>query len=108
MDPKPYLKVMQRIDDKASSIIHDYVLNITIIIPPSLTSHCTQYPPSERGDMLVFLSGMNEIASLMEEVKVYAQQTHRWIVLALHSALSIEEQDRVSLEGGREADSLYT
>ena len=43
----------------------------------------------------MFLSGMNEIASLMEEVKVYAQQTHRWIVLALHSALSIEEQDKV-------------
>ena len=47
--------------------------------------------------MLVFLSGMNEIASLMEEVKTYAQQTHRWIVLALHSALSIEEQDKVSI-----------
>ena len=46
--------------------------------------------------MLVFLSGMNEISSVMEEAKVYAQQTHRWIVLPLHSALSIEEQDRVS------------
>ena len=45
--------------------------------------------------MLVFLSGMNEITSLMDEAKVYAQQTHRWIVLSLHSALSIEEQDKV-------------
>jgi len=54
-----------------------------------------QYPPSERGDLLVFLSGMNEITSLMEEAKTYAQQSRRWIVLPLHSALSIEEQDRV-------------
>ncbi|CAI7996256.1 Probable ATP-dependent RNA helicase DHX34 [Geodia barretti] len=69
LDPKPYLQVLRRIDE--------------------------QYPANERGDMLVFLSGMNEIASLMEEVKTYAQQTHRWIVLALHSALSIEEQDKV-------------
>ena len=45
--------------------------------------------------MLVFVSGMNEIASLMDEVKTYAQQTHRWIILALHSALSIEDQDKV-------------
>ena len=38
---------------------------------------------------------MNEISSLMEEAKVYATQTQRWIILPLHSALSIEEQDRV-------------
>ena len=38
---------------------------------------------------------MNEIASLMEEAKVYAQQNKSWIILPLHSALSIEEQDRV-------------
>ena len=43
----------------------------------------------------MFLSGMNEISSLMEEAKHYAMQTQRWIVLPLHSALSIEEQDRV-------------
>jgi HrpA-like RNA helicase len=54
-----------------------------------------QYPATERGDLLVFLSGMNEIASLMEEAKQYATQTQRWIILPLHSALSIEEQDRV-------------
>ena len=38
---------------------------------------------------------MNEISSLMEEAKIYAMQTQRWIILPLHSALSIEEQDRV-------------
>ena len=59
-----------------------------------------QYPAAERGDLLIFLSGMSEIASLMEKAKEYAQQTQKWIVLPLHSALSIEEQDRVSGEGG--------
>ncbi len=38
---------------------------------------------------------MNEIATLVDEVKTYATQSQRWIVLPLHSALSIEEQDRV-------------
>ena len=47
--------------------------------------------------MLIFLSGMNEIATLVEEVKTYSQQTRKWIVLPLHSALSIEEQDRVGV-----------
>lgn len=54
-----------------------------------------QYTSTERGDLLVFLSGMNEISSLMEEAKSYATQTRGWVVLPLHSALSIEEQDRV-------------
>lgn len=31
----------------------------------------------------------------MEEAKSYATQTRAWVVLPLHSALSIEEQDRV-------------
>ena len=39
---------------------------------------------------------MNEIATLLQEAKAYAQTTGSWIVLPLHSALSIEEQDRVS------------
>ena len=32
---------------------------------------------------------------LLEKAKEYAQLTRRWIILPLHSALSIEEQDRV-------------
>ena len=56
---------------------------------------CVQYPSSERGDVLIFLSGMSEISLLMDEAKTYAMQTRGWIVLPLHSALSIEEQDRV-------------
>jgi len=38
---------------------------------------------------------MKEISILLEKAKEYAQITRRWIILPLHSALSIEEQDRV-------------
>ena len=32
---------------------------------------------------------------MLEAAKEYATQTHAWVILPLHSALSIEEQDRV-------------
>ncbi|XP_065837116.1 probable ATP-dependent RNA helicase DHX34 [Oscarella lobularis] len=69
LDTSQYLRIMQRIDHK--------------------------YPVSERGDLLVFLSGMKEISALVDEARLYAMHTKRWIVLPLHSALSIEEQDKV-------------
>ena len=59
-----------------------------------------KYPASERGDLLVFLSGMKEISALVDEARLYAMHTKRWIVLPLHSALSIEEQDKVQEGGG--------
>jgi len=46
--------------------------------------------------MLIFLSGMAEIQGVMEAAQSYAQEAQRWIVLPLHSALSLEEQDKVS------------
>lgn len=46
--------------------------------------------------MLIFLSGMAEIQGVMEAVQAYAQENQRWIVLPLHSALSLEEQDKVN------------
>ena len=70
LDPRPYLRILQRIDHK--------------------------YPPTERGDLLIFMSGMSEITAVVEAAKLYAVQTKGWIVLALHSALSIAEQDKVS------------
>ncbi|XP_033630988.1 probable ATP-dependent RNA helicase DHX34 isoform X1 [Asterias rubens] len=69
LDPRPYLRIMQRIDKK--------------------------YPSSERGDLLIFLSGMSEISSVTEAAKLYAETTKQWIVLSLHSTLSITEQDKV-------------
>ncbi|CAF1190863.1 unnamed protein product [Adineta steineri] len=69
IDAKPYLRIMEQIDLK--------------------------YPSTDRGDMLIFLSGMAEIQGIMEAAQAYAQENLRWIVLPLHSALSLEEQDKV-------------
>nr|XP_032822700.1 probable ATP-dependent RNA helicase DHX34 isoform X2 [Petromyzon marinus] len=69
IDPRPYLRIMQSIDHK--------------------------YPADERGDLLVFLSGMADIARVAEAAQSYAVETKRWIVLQLHSTLSAEQQDKV-------------
>lgn len=69
LDARPYLRVMQAIDHK--------------------------YPPEERGDLLIFLSGITEITTILEAAQTYATHTKRWIVLPLHSTLSIAEQDKV-------------
>ena len=54
-----------------------------------------QYPRTERGDMLIFMSGVSEIMSIVEAAKALAQETKTWIVLPLHSGLSVEEQEKV-------------
>jgi HrpA-like RNA helicase len=69
LDPTPYLQLMQRIDQ--------------------------QYSSAERGDVLVFLSGMDDIARLCDAARGYAQLHGGWVVLPLHSSLAAEEQDRV-------------
>ncbi|KAL4227796.1 negative regulation of nuclear-transcribed mRNA catabolic process [Mactra antiquata] len=69
LDPSPYLRIMQRIEKK--------------------------YPKSERGDLLIFLSGLSEIMCIVNAAKMYAQETKSWIILPLHSALSVEEQEKV-------------
>ena len=50
---------------------------------------------NERGDLLVFLSGLNEITALAEPMREYARETKKWIILMLHSTLPTEEQDKV-------------
>ncbi|XP_034974407.1 probable ATP-dependent RNA helicase DHX34 isoform X2 [Zootoca vivipara] len=69
LDPRPFLRVLQAIDHK--------------------------YPPEERGDLLVFLSGVAEIGAVVEAAQTYATHTQRWVVLPLHSTLSVAEQDKV-------------
>ncbi|KAM3616171.1 uncharacterized protein V6R79_013600 [Siganus canaliculatus] len=69
LDPRPYLRILQGIDQR--------------------------YPPEERGDLLIFLSGMAEISTIQEACQVYATHTRRWIVLPLHSTLSLAQQDKV-------------
>ena len=69
INPMPIVRILQLIDSK--------------------------YKSSERGDVLVFLSGMNEIQTVLEAAQNYAQESNKWIILALHSSLSVEEQDKV-------------
>ncbi|KAF7726559.1 DEAH (Asp-Glu-Ala-His) box polypeptide 34 [Apophysomyces ossiformis] len=52
-------------------------------------------PITERGDLLIFMSGINEISSLAEELKQYAYHTKKWVVLILHSSVAVEEQEKV-------------
>nr|XP_044990151.1 probable ATP-dependent RNA helicase DHX34 [Jaculus jaculus] len=69
LDPRPFLRALEAIDKK--------------------------YPPEERGDLLVFLSGMAEISAVLDAAQAYASHTQRWVVLPLHSALSVADQDKV-------------
>ena len=45
--------------------------------------------------MLIFLSGLSDIQSLCDAAKEYAAESKRWVILPLHSTLSIEDQDKV-------------
>ncbi|KAH6922678.1 hypothetical protein HPB50_017630 [Hyalomma asiaticum] len=69
LNPAPYVKLLSLIDNK--------------------------YPSNERGDLLVFLSGMSEISAVQEAAEEYASQNGHWIILPLHSTLSLAEQDKV-------------
>lgn len=53
---------------------------------------------SERGDVLIFVSGVNEITTVCDAAKEYAEQQSHWIVLPLHSGLSLADQDKVYTE----------
>lgn len=50
---------------------------------------------TERGDVLIFVSGVSEIDSVCEAVREYATQQTQWLVLPLHSGLALAEQDKV-------------
>ncbi|VDO23239.1 unnamed protein product [Haemonchus placei] len=69
IDPEPYVRILELIDK--------------------------QFPSTERGDALVFLNGVAEITTVAEALKTYAELTKGWIILLLHSTLSVDEQDKV-------------
>jgi ATP-dependent RNA helicase DHX34 len=60
-----------------------------------LLSYEQIFAEDEKGDVLMFLSGMTEISTVVEAAKLYAQETQNWIILALHSTLSLSDQDKV-------------
>ena len=69
LNPEPYLQIMSMIDKK--------------------------YPKEEKGDLLIFLSGLNEIQSVVDAAKEYSEKNQNWIILPLHSSLSMQDQDKV-------------
>lgn len=69
VNPEPYIQIMQLIDVK--------------------------YPITEKGDMLIFMSGLNEITSVVDAAMEYNKDKNTWIILPLHSSLSISDQDKV-------------
>ncbi|ORX58161.1 hypothetical protein DM01DRAFT_1372236 [Hesseltinella vesiculosa] len=69
LDTAPYLRVMQQIDETT--------------------------PAHERGDLLIFLSGINEITALEQDLQSYAEATKKWIVLILHSSVAMDDQDKI-------------
>ena len=69
LNPAPYVRILQLIDKK--------------------------YPTNERGDILIFLSGLKEITTVADACKEYAEKNNNWIILPLHSSLSLADQDKV-------------
>ena len=45
--------------------------------------------------MLIFLGGLSDIQTVYDAAKEFAAESKRWIILQLHSSLSIDEQDKV-------------
>lgn len=54
-----------------------------------------KFSADEKGDLLIFLSGMSEINTVVDAAKEYSQKKNNWIILPLHSTLAISEQDKV-------------
>eukprot|EP01041_Mallomonas_annulata_P000663 gene663-1281_t len=69
LDTSPYPRILQNIDKR--------------------------YSQEERGDVLVFLSGMAEMTAVAEACRPYVEENKRWVVLYLHSSLSSQQQDQV-------------
>lgn len=69
LNPEPYIQILSMIDKK--------------------------YPKEEKGDLLIFLSGLNEIQSVVDAAKEFSEKNQNWIILPLHSSLSMQDQDKV-------------
>ena len=69
LNPAPYVRILQLVDSK--------------------------YPDNERGDVLMFLSGIKEITTVADACREYSEKNNKWIILTLHSTLSLSDQDKV-------------
>lgn len=81
------------IENTTVSTIHD-LKNFNFRFFVNFSS--TVISEKDRGDLLIFLSGMSEITAVAEAAKEYSKKDNNWIVLPLHSTLSIADQDKVT------------
>lgn len=54
------------------------------------------------------MSGLNEITAVVDAATEYAEKDSNWIILPLHSSLSIADQDKVIAVVGQLRCILYT
>lgn len=43
-----------------------------------------EFSQDEKGDLLIFVSGVQEIDTLVQGLREFAKETKKWIVLPLH------------------------
>ncbi|KAI6187741.1 hypothetical protein M3Y98_00277500 [Aphelenchoides besseyi] len=87
------LAVQRRPDLKL--ILMSATINLELFSSYFEDAPVVKVPVDERGDMLIFLNGIGEITILAAALKDYAEFTKKWIILMLHSTLSVEEQNKV-------------
>lgn len=93
LSPEPYIQIMQMIDSKYPS---EFKMKLIRILRRLLmTFHLFLLPETEKGDLLIFMSGLKEIETIVEAATEYAEKDKNWIILSLHSSLSIADQDKV-------------
>jgi superfamily II DNA/RNA helicase len=90
LNPKPYLAIMQRIDEQFPQEERG-----DLLVRPCTTAGPWKHAHSLVNQWQIFVSGMSDIMCLAEEMRGYAATTRRWIILPLHSALSVEDQEKV-------------
>eukprot|EP01052_Picozoa_sp_SAG31_P042576 SAG31_NODE_6804_length_1882_cov_1.317443_2_plen_151_part_00 len=103
LDTSPYIQLLNRIDNICPGMHrttpHDHGSDQKhsrhFIFDLKTHKHDVWTTATERGDVLVFLPGIDDIARLCEAAREYAMISKRWVVLPLHSSLPVEEQDRV-------------
>lgn len=92
LSPEPYIQIMQLIDSKYPSECSCWM---KVRRKRILICDFRFFAETEKGDLLIFMSGLNEITAIVDAANEYAEKNKNWIILPLHSSLSIADQDKV-------------
>lgn len=78
------------------SFFHRLMNSLFASLNSSFLNAFALFTGNERGDLLIFVSGFSEINAIIDAAVQYNEKLKKWIILPLHSSLSIAEQDKVS------------